>query len=379
MLRNIAAANMVATMVAAKDSALQHGVAGGSVPTVRPLPLFLEMVQRVAGDDAALARDALAGLRIYGAAKRPVAIERPVIARAGGAMLRDCGGGGGSHGEARGDGAPVILIPSLINPARILDLTPGNSFAEFLAGSGYHILLVDWGAGDSADAAMTIGDHVEQRLLPLIAAVGAPAHLVGYCLGGTMALAAAMLAPARSLTQIAAPWHFSRYEAHAKAAMAQLWAEQGAMVQALGQLPMESLQSLFWAIDPARTVRKFAALAHMPADDPRIANFAVMEDWANGGAPLTAAVAAELLHHFPKDDPCGTRRWQVAGQIIDPARIPIPAHHFTASDDRIAPAASACDAISATPCPSGHVGMLAGSKARLGLWSILRDWIRSQG
>lgn len=369
MLRNIAAANMVAAMVAAKDSALQHGAGGGDAPTVRPLPLFLEMVQGMAGEDATLARDALAGLRIYGAAKRPVAIERPILARAGGAMLRDCGG------ASDGARAPVILIPSLINPARILDLTPGNSFAEFLADSGYHVLLVDWGAGDSADAAMTIGDHVEQRLLPLMAAVGAPAHLVGYCLGGTMALAAATLAPARSLTQIAAPWHFLRYEARAKAAMAQLWAEQGAMVQALGQLPMESLQSLFWSIAPQRTVRKFAALAHMPADDPRIANFAVLEDWANGGAPLTAAVAAELLHHFPNDDPCGAGRWQVAGRIISPRSLTIPAHHFTASDDRIAPAASACDAIIATPCPSGHVGMLAGSRARDGLWSALAAWL----
>ncbi len=371
MLRNIAAANMVADMVAAKDSALQHGVGGGDAPTVRPLPLFLEMIQRVAGEDAALARDALAGLRIYGVAKRPVAIERPVVARAGGAMLRDCGGGGGGHR----DRVPVILIPSLINPARILDLTPGNSFAEFLTDNGYRVLLVDWGAGATTDAAMTIADHVEQRLLPLIAAVEEPAHLIGYCLGGTMALAAAMLAPARSLTQIAAPWHFSRYETHARAAMARLWAEQGTMVQALGQLPMESLQSLFWAIDPVRTVRKFAALAHMAADDPRIANFAVLEDWANGGAPLTAAVAAELLHHFPNDDPCGAGRWQVAGRIIDPRSLTIRAHHFTAKDDRIAPSASACDAINATPCPSGHVGMLAGGRARLGLWSILRDWL----
>ncbi|MCC7394549.1 MAG: alpha/beta hydrolase [Sphingomonadaceae bacterium] len=352
-------------MVAAKDSALQHGVLPDVAPTVRPLPLFLILVQRVAERDPVLARDALRGLRIYADAPRIAAQERSIVARAGGAAIRDCGG----------RGPPVLLIPSLINPSRILDLAPGNSLAQFLVDAGHHVLIVDWGVGDVADAAMTIGDHVAQRLLPLMAALGTPAHLVGYCLGGTMATAAAMLAPARSLTQIAAPWHFSRYQDHARQAMQSLWAQQGAMVQRLGQLPMESLQSLFWAIDPDRTVRKFAALAHMRPDDPRIAAFAVMEDWANGGAPLTAAAAGELLHHFPQADPCGSGQWQVAGRRIDPAQLPVAAHHFTARNDHIAPAASASDAIETTPCPSGHVGMVAGSQARAGLWVPLASWL----
>src|SRR4051794_11440181 len=90
-----------------QHSALQHERAP------RPLPLFLDLVQRVSENDPELARDALLGLRAYESASRPSQPPpRPEVARVEGACLRD-------HG---GVGAVAVLIPSLINPPRILDL-----------------------------------------------------------------------------------------------------------------------------------------------------------------------------------------------------------------------------------------------------------------
>src|SRR5881394_1742463 len=86
----------------------------------RPLPLFLELVRRVSDKDSELARDALAGLRAYESAeRRQRRAPRPETARVEGACLRD-------HG---GEGPPAILIPSLINPPRILDLDDDVSLA----------------------------------------------------------------------------------------------------------------------------------------------------------------------------------------------------------------------------------------------------------
>jgi polyhydroxyalkanoate synthase len=51
--------------------------------------------------------------------------------------------------------------------------------------------------------------------------------------------------------------------------------------------------------------------------------------------------------------------------------------HFVARNDRIAPAETAPDEIEAIPCPSGHVGMITGSRAREGCWEPLADWLRS--
>ena len=66
---------------------------------------------------------ALDGLKAYQSAPRP---ERPppmpVIAAAGRAMLRDYGG----------NGRPVVVVPSLINPPDVLDLLPDVSLLRWL-------------------------------------------------------------------------------------------------------------------------------------------------------------------------------------------------------------------------------------------------------
>src|SRR3954453_15107270 len=94
-----------------QHSALQHEPLGPRAP--RPLPLFLELVREVSLRDPQLAADALAGLRAYEQApRRERPARKPEVARVRGATLRD-------HG---GDGAAVVIVPSLINPPRILDL-----------------------------------------------------------------------------------------------------------------------------------------------------------------------------------------------------------------------------------------------------------------
>src|SRR4051794_41544336 len=97
-----------------------------------------------------------------------------------GASLRDYGGAG----------APVLFVPSLINPPSILDLE-GKSLLRWLAGRGrVRPLLVDWGWDLAARAGLSVAGHVEDVLLPLIEAAGGDVALVGYCLGGTMAFGA---------------------------------------------------------------------------------------------------------------------------------------------------------------------------------------------
>ena len=43
-------------------------------------------------------------------------------------------------------GPPVLIVPSLINRAYILDLAPGRSMLRWLAAQGLRPLLLDWGS-----------------------------------------------------------------------------------------------------------------------------------------------------------------------------------------------------------------------------------------
>ena len=306
---------------------------------------------------------ALAGLRRYQEAERaPPPEPMPAIAARHGAALRDYGG----------DGPPVLFVPSLINPPNILDLDSDRSLLRWLAGQGRRVLLLDWGWPGRGRRKMDVAAHVAEIAVPVITDLGEPPDLVGYCLGGTMAAAAAQLAPARSLVTIAAPWHFSEYPDPARADLARLWQNVRPTVDALGLLPMEALQTAFWNLDPARTVSKFEAFASLEGAEAR--TFVTLEDWANDGPPVAGAAAREMFEHLFAGDQTGLGAWTVGGETIRPETLEIPVLNIVSTSDRIVPAATAIRAGERLELVQGHVGMVVGS-ARDRLRSALSDWL----
>lgn len=338
----------------APHDAPQHGP--------RPLPLFLDMLRsETAAEPARMAR-ALAGLRRYQAAPRaPRAKPMPARYRKGRARLRDYGGAG----------RPVVFVPSLINPPSVLDLTAEASLTRWVAAQGFRVWLLDWGAPLPADRGLDVARHVSERLVPLLAKLPEPPLLVGYCLGGTMALAAAACVPVAGVATIAAPWRFEGYPARDE--MLALWRAAQPICDRLGLVPMEVLQTGFWRLDPARTVAKFEALGD--ADDRALAEFIVLEDWANAGAPLTYAAGAELFEGLIEADASGRGAWRVGGRVVDPLALGCPTVEFVSTTDRIVPAATAAGLANRRDLSTGHVGMVVGRR-RMELWEPLAAWLR---
>jgi polyhydroxyalkanoate synthase len=270
------------------------------------------------------------------------------VAHIGPATLRD-------HG---GSGPPVVLVPSLINPPHILDLDEEVSLAAAIARMGRHVLLLDWGSARQRDQ-LSVSGHIEHLLVPLLQKIGKPATLVGYCLGGTMAIAAANLTPAERVVTLAAPWRFAGYPERSRSALAAMWDQSRGAAKSLGALPMEVLQAAFWSLDPERTVSKFAEFACL--DGARARRFVALEDWANEGEPLPCAAASELIEQFFGVDRPGRGEWRIAGRRMSP-RLAVPVLHLTASRDRITPNEAAPEG-ETVEIGAGHVGMIVG-KAR---------------
>lgn len=304
---------------------------------------------------------AMAGLARYQAASRPSRRMAPARYRRGAARLRD-------HG---GEGPPVVFVPSLINPPFVLDIAPGRSLIDHVADAGFHCWLVDWGTPRAQDRDLDLAGHITERLLPLLAKLDTPPLLIGYCLGGTLALAAAALPAARAagVVTLAAPWHFAGYGEEARDGMARLWEAAEPLCAALGLLPMEVLQTGFWQLDPARTIAKYEAFATMEGD--RADAFVLLEDWANEGAPLTYGVGRALFEDLVGRDLPGRGEWRVGGRAIDLAALPCPAAEFVSLSDRIVPAATAAGLAIRHDVAAGHVGMVVGGGARRQLWDPL--------
>jgi polyhydroxyalkanoate synthase subunit PhaC len=307
------------------------------------------MVRRVGERDPGMARAALEGLAAYERAPRPEPRpQRPVAAQVGPAVLRD-------HG---GEGPCAILVPSLINPPRILDLDEEVSLAAEIARTGRRALLLDWGPARER-AELDIGGHVENLLVPLLGELGEASALVGYCLGGTMTIAAANLALVERVATIASPWSFAGYSDDSRASLLSLWRQAEPAARSLNLMPMEVLQAAFWSLDPTRTVSKFARLSTLDPVSGEARRFVALEEWANEGEALPLPAARELMEDLFDANLPGSGKWSVGGKaVID--RLDVAVLNLVASKDRITPSASA-PAGARLDIRAGHVGMVVGS------------------
>lgn len=330
------------------------------------------------------------GVRRYHQADRlPRPGEPPVFWQAGTTRLLDYGG------ENR-NAPPVLVIPSLINRAYIADLTDGRSFVRDLAAQGYRPFLLDWGAPGEEERTFTLTDYVTGRVEAAVEAVtedaGQAAHLVGYCMGGNLALAHTHRRPetVRSLVLAATPWdfHAARPEHAALILAAEPWLTPA--IGKLGTLPVDALQTMFAGLKPYLTVDKFrrfgeqqracATSAKRP-ETQASRHFIALEDWLNDGVPLAAPVALECLFGWYGRNTPGTGGWQIAGTPVRPEEISTPALVVVPERDHIVPPASALALAERLPnaetrrTKSGHIGMVAGSHARATFYAPVGRWL----
>jgi polyhydroxyalkanoate synthase len=292
-----------------------------------------------------------------------------------------------------GAGRPVLVVPSLINRAYVLDLMPDRSFLRFLAVGGLRPLLVDWGSPGTAEADFGLDDYVAGRLSGALAAAcavaGGPVPVIGYCMGGLLAAALGALEPAgvSALVFLATPWDF--HVADGGVAGRQMAALHAALTPALsawGEMPTDLLQVFFTALDPLLAARKFSRFAAAEPGEPPPegrpdAAFVAVEDWLNDGVPLAARVAEECLARWWGQNTPATGRWQVAGCPVVAGKLELPSLIVVPSADRIVPPASALALATALPDreliepPLGHIGMMVSAKAPGWVWQPLRDWL----
>ena len=289
------------------------------------------------------------------------------------------------YGNGNPDGAarPVLFVPSLVNRAHVLDLAPGHSMLRWLAGAGVRPLLLDWGWPGEVERQFTMTDYIAGRLERALMAAPGPVVLAGYCMGGLLALAAALRRPDRvaALALLATPWDFHATGAAEAVALARLRPLLEPVMAVSGTVPVDALQVMFALLEPFGVAAKYRAFAGLDPASARAQLFVALEDWLNDGVPLAAPVARECLEGWYGANTPGRGVWRVAGLPVTPEALRMPAFVAVPTRDRIVPPESARPLAAAIPGAvllepgAGHIGMAAGSTAERVLWRPLREWL----
>ncbi|MGE0095930.1 MAG: alpha/beta fold hydrolase [Alphaproteobacteria bacterium] len=285
------------------------------------------------------------------------------------------------------NGRPILVVPSLINRAYILDLAEGRSLLRHLSGRGLRPLLVDWGKPGDEERGFDLDSYIAGRLERALDAALALTHeaplVLGYCMGGDLALALATRRPrdVAGLALLATPWDFHAERPEQAMALAALMTPLWPFIDQAGEMPVDLLQILFAGLDPYLSVKKFQGFAALNPSSPDAEAFVALEDWANDGVPLAAPVAhACMTGWYGRNDPAHGE-WRIAGRTIDPAVVAAPSLVVVPERDRIVPPKSALALAHAIPGAKlvttglGHIGMVVGNRAPSEVWAPLAAWL----
>ena len=325
----------------------------------------------------------LAGIEAYRAHPYRRALDEPPLLWAeGSSRLYDYGAFAPAGAAAR----PVLFVPSLVNRGYVLDLSARRSLLRHLAANGLRPLLLEWGAPGEAERGFSFSDYVARRLEgaldAALAAAGGPLGLVGYCMGGQLALALALRRAdaIERIALLATPWDYHANPPAQLQALAAAAGPLGMVIEAAGELPVDWIQSLIAGLDPALVPVKFRAFAALDPASPAAEDFVALEDWANDGIALAGPVAREFLFGWYVENRPAQGRWLIDDEPVDPARLAAPTLLVLPEHDRIVPPAGARALADAIPgalahnVPFGHIGIVVSARAQDAVWPLLADW-----
>lgn len=286
--------------------------------------------------------------------------------------------------------APIFIVPSLINTAKILDLSQGRSLCRWLAEQGHDVYLLEWGNPDEKATDYDLDDYLSVKLFPAFDYVCmkhecAKPHVIGFCMGGIFALALSVIRQdqCRSVAFLATPWDFHiDQEDNAKNVVHYLAALKK-FKPARKTIAIDEIQMMFVGLSPLRVFEKFCRIDEYYKDAEKWEYFLAMEDWVNDGMALPIKIADEIMGRWYGENTLVHDGFIFKGQTITPEDVKVPSCFFIGTRDQLVkPASSRVMAARIkdsviVDIDKGHTGMIAGDDAAEKLWKNYKNWLSS--
>jgi polyhydroxyalkanoate synthase len=292
--------------------------------------------------------------------------------------------------------APVLLVPPLAAPATCFDLRKGCSLVEHLLARGYPTYLVDYGPISFNDRDLGLEHWVDDVIPKAVEAVsedagGQPVQVVGWCLGGIMAMLATAgyrELPISSISLIASPFDFEKVALTAPIRrLADLTGGRlvSTLYRALGGAPASLVSLGFRATAIDRYVTKPIWIAQNLDNRELLSHMEAVDDYMANMLAYPGRTFGQLYHRFFRVNELAQGKLELTDdRCIDLGEVTQPALVVAGKTDVLAPmpAVLAVEALLPNAAevethvsPGGHLGVLTGRSAMRTTWNYLDDFL----
>jgi polyhydroxyalkanoate synthase len=290
---------------------------------------------------------------------------------------------------------PVLLVPPLAAPPICFDLRRGCSLVEHLLAAGHPAYLVDYGRIGFSDRELGL-EHWIQDVLPAAIrtvsadAGGRPVQLVGWCLGGIMALLAVAADPQLPVDRVVAvgsPFDFTEVRLlQAISPMLRFGGERvlDPLYRVLGGAPAPLVRRAFQLTSIDKELTKPVAMLRHLDDREFLAQIEAVDHFTRHMHAYPGRTFGQLYHRFFRVNDLADGHLALDGRDIDLADVTVPVLSVAGDSDVLAPVAAVHHVAALLPNaaevrlevgPGGHLGVLTGRGARATTWAWIDDFL----
>ena len=240
---------------------------------------------------------------------------------------------------------PILILPAWIMKYYVLDLSPNNSLVKWLVEQGHTVFIISWRNPDAKDRDLGMDDYYRLGAMAAIDAVldilpRRKIHLMGYCLGGTLAMivAAAMARDRdnrlKSLTILAGQGDFT---------------SAGELMLFITESEISFLKNIMWEkgyLDPKQMAGSFQMLRSYDliwskmVDDYMTGRERGMIDllaWNADATRMPYKMHTEYLEKLFLNNDFAEGRFKVEGEVVALKNVHLPIFAVGTEKDHIAP------------------------------------------
>lgn len=239
---------------------------------------------------------------------------------------------------------PILICPPWINKFYILDLNDKKSMVRWLVSQGWTVFVVAWVNPDQRQKDETWESYMKKGVLTALERVlteagEKKAHMVGYCIGGTMLGTTLAHMACTGDDRAATATFFTTQLDFTDAGELQVFVDEKTL-QVLdekmdeGFLPAESMASAFNMLRASDLIWGFVIQNYLLGKEPFPFDLLY---WNADSTCMPARVHHFYLDNFYNANRLATREMTLGGEKLDLGRVQTPVYHIATKEDHIAP------------------------------------------